>query len=267
MNLQKLKVGYEYDTNKYSVVELEDEPESSKEEILITSKNLDNQEKNKKIAITDVVNIEDGSKGYVDIRLQEVESFDLAVVQNINKVTIEGEKNTIVYDEEKLSDIKLSDSEMKNSKATIEYTITVKNEGNVVAYVDRIGEKLPTDVEFSLELNDGWKKDTEGNIYYSNLENVAINPGESKEISLVLIKEGLKKEFVSNIKISKSNSIKGNIETEYNLSNNTSSISLVIETQNNILFVIAIILIIAIESVITILILSKKEIKIRKVYK
>ena len=263
-------VGYEYNSEEYTVAKnFENSEDKKNNEILVTSKTLESTETNKKIAITDVVTIEDESKYNVDINVEENEKFDLEVTQKVNKITIEGKKDTKVYDKNNQSEIKLSKSDIKNGKAIVEYKVIVKNVGNIVAYVDKIGEKLESGFEFPLELNEGWKKDTDGNIYYGNLENVSIEPGEEKEIMLILIKNDLsEKTILNNIKISESNSVKGDIEAEDNLINNNSTINIKIREKMSMFLIVAlVILVIAIIIIAVIFILSKKQIKLRKVYK
>ena len=48
---------------------------------------------------------------------------------------------------------------------------------------------MPKDLEFSSEINNEWYKGTDGYIYTNEFENTVIEPGETKEITLVLTKK------------------------------------------------------------------------------
>ena len=47
---------------------------------------------------------------------------------------------------------------------------------------------MPTDMKFSSELNKDWYEGESGNLYNSSLANTLLQPGETKEITLVLTK-------------------------------------------------------------------------------
>ena len=76
------------------------------------------------------------------------------------------------------------------SSIVIEYKIVVTNEGELPGYVNKIIDYLPKDVNFNTELNKDWylSKDS-GCIYNTSLDNQKINPGESREVSLILTKK------------------------------------------------------------------------------
>ena len=71
----------------------------------------------------------------------------------------------------------------------IEYKIVVKNEGEVAGYAKKVVDYLPTGVGFSTELNKDWYLSDNGNVYNASLANEIINPGETKELTLVLTKK------------------------------------------------------------------------------
>jgi hypothetical protein len=78
---------------------------------------------------------------------------------------------------------------MASSTVIIEYKIVVKNEGNVPGYAKKIVDYIPDDLKFSAELNPNAYIGKDGNIYSEELSKTVINPGESKEITLVLSKK------------------------------------------------------------------------------
>lgn len=70
----------------------------------------------------------------------------------------------------------------------VEYKIIVTNEGAIPGYVKKIADYLPNEMKFSTELNQDWYEGKDGTIYNIALANTIINPGESKEVKLVLTK-------------------------------------------------------------------------------
>ena len=69
----------------------------------------------------------------------------------------------------------------------LEYTIKVKNNGEVAGNANSIVDYLSNGLSFSSELNPDWY--LSGNqLYTKKLANETINPGEEKEVKLVLTK-------------------------------------------------------------------------------
>src|SRR5574344_1356935 len=77
---------------------------------------------------------------------------------------------------------------MNSSTIIAEYKITVTNKGNVAGYAKKIVDYLPKDMKFNSELNSQWYLGTDGNAYNLELANTEIQPGESKEIKIILTK-------------------------------------------------------------------------------
>src|SRR5699024_2821089 len=85
-----------------------------------------------------------------------------------------------------LGKVEVLERNVGQSSAVIEYKIVVKNEGSVPGYANKIVDYLPDNVNFSTELNPDWYLSDNGNIYNSTLAEQVINPGETKELTLVV---------------------------------------------------------------------------------
>ena len=59
----------------------------------------------------------------------------------------------------------------------------------VVGTATDIIDYMPEDVTFDKTLNQTWYKDNDGNLHTAVLSDVKINPGESKEVTLILTKK------------------------------------------------------------------------------
>ena len=94
------------------------------------------------------------------------------------------------YDNETFTKVEILRQNAGKSNIVVEYKIVVTNEGAIPGYANKIIDYLPEDVTFSSEVNPDWYISKNGDtIYSSSLANKKINPGESKEIKLVLTKK------------------------------------------------------------------------------
>ena len=139
--------------------------------------------------ITDVLTINGNNVRDIDIGLYSAEKFDLRLDKYVNKITLTTPTiGTSVYEHNnaKVAKVEVLGSNLGRSSAVIEYKIVVTNEGSVPGYVNKIVDYLPEKVNFSTDLNTDWYLSDNGNIYNASLENEVINPGESKEVDLIV---------------------------------------------------------------------------------
>ncbi len=107
----------------------------------------------------------------------------------ITKVTAKNNKTiTNNYTDATLVKQEIDSKQINSTTFVAEYTIKVTNNGNVPGYAKKIADYLPKDFQFNSELNKDWYQS--GNtLYCTSLSNVAIKPGESKEVKLILVKK------------------------------------------------------------------------------
>jgi uncharacterized repeat protein (TIGR01451 family) len=106
----------------------------------------------------------------------------------ISKITVQNSKgtNTVSYDNAKLTKTEIGAKQMAGSVVYIEYTFTVKNEGEIAGYAKKIVDYVPDDMNFNSGMNSEWYTGSDGNLYTSQLANTEIQPGETKTFKLVL---------------------------------------------------------------------------------
>ena len=80
-------------------------------------------------------------------------------------------------------------SKKENTTIIMEYTIKVKNEGNVDGYAKEIRSYIPEGMRFISELNEDWYVNSRGEASNRTLANELIKTGEEKELKLILVKE------------------------------------------------------------------------------
>ena len=71
----------------------------------------------------------------------------------------------------------------------IEYKIRVTNEGGVAGYAKKIVDYMPQGTNFTSELNKDWYMADNKNLYNTSLANTIIQPGETKEVTLLLTRK------------------------------------------------------------------------------
>ena len=145
------------------------------------------------VGMTDTIKVEDKNVRNIDIGLYGEEKFDLKLDKYISKITLTtptiGTSQTD-YNNETFTKVEILRQNADKSSIVVEYKIVVTNEGAIPGYVNKIVDYLPDDVTFSSEVNSDWYVANNGNsIYSAALANEKINPGESKEVTLVLTKK------------------------------------------------------------------------------
>lgn len=143
-------------------------------------------------AITNTLKLENQNLYNIDIGLLESMKFDLSLNKTITKVSKQDDNGIKTYDySEKgktLAKVEIPSKQVNKTTIIIEYTIQVKNEGNIAGYAKQIVDYLPKDLRFASELNKDWYQATDGNLYNTSLAETIINPGETKEIKLLVTK-------------------------------------------------------------------------------
>ena len=139
-------------------------------------------------AVTDKINLGESAFN-INIGLKETPKYDLESGKYISKITVQNKKGTKIYEcnDDTFKKIEINSKQIEGSVVVLEYTIRVKNTGEIAGYVTNIRDYLPSELTFSSELNPDWYLSGQ-DLYTKSLENVRIEPGETKEVKLVLTK-------------------------------------------------------------------------------
>ena len=185
----KYIVVFDYDYSKYRLTTYEKEGinESRKSKVISKKIQINNLEKN--YAVTDTIELVDKSIGNINMGLVKLEKFDLKLDKTISKVIVQSSQGTNVYSyqDASLAKVELHSKTINNSNVIVEYKIKVTNQGEIDGYVKKIVDYIPEGFKFSSELNKDWYQ-SGGNLYNATLANEKILPGESKVVTLSLIK-------------------------------------------------------------------------------
>lgn len=178
---------FEYDTEKYELAQYKKQGVDEARNSDVVEGTMNGE---KKVAITNNIEL-NASTANIDIGLTTKNLFDLKLDKSITKVTMqEGNKNkSNTYEGSKLAKIDVDGKKIDQTSLVVEYKIVVTNEGNIPGYAKKIADYVPTELKFSSELNKDWYLGESGEIINSSLAQTVINPGESREVKLILTKK------------------------------------------------------------------------------
>lgn len=139
---------------------------------------------------TDTLNLVSKNIENINIGLVLNAKFDLELNKYITRVVVQNNSGTTEYkyNNEQLAKVEIKAKQMASSTVFVEYQIEVKNNGAVPGTASVIADYLPKGLKFSSEMNTIWYQGTDGNLYTEALKDVTLEPGESKQVKLILTK-------------------------------------------------------------------------------
>ncbi len=139
---------------------------------------------------TDTLNVTNENIENINIGLVLNSKFDLELNKYITKVTVQNNSGTTEYNynNEQLAKVEIKAKQMASSTVLVEYQIEIKNNGAVPGTATVIADYLPKGLKFNSEMNTNWYQGTDGNLYTEELKDIMLEPGESKQVKLVLTK-------------------------------------------------------------------------------
>lgn len=185
----KYIVVFNYDTKQYSLTKYKVEGVEEAKNSNATMNDIVIDGTNKKVASTDIIQINNNNISDINIGLIKLQNFDLKLDKYVSKVIVQNKAGTSTteYTDSKMAKAEIHSKQINGSTVLIEYKIRVTNVGEVEGYAKKIVDYMPNDLKFSSELNKDWYKTNTG-LYNSSLANEKIAAGESKELTLILTK-------------------------------------------------------------------------------
>ena len=128
-----------------------------------------------------------------DIEKIKVQYFDLALRKWVTKAIVtENGKETVTEtghkaedDPEEVVKVDLKKSKIKDVVVKFEYQIRVTNEGQIAGSVEEISDYIPEGLKFVAADNPLWKE-VDGKVVTDQLAGQIMQPGESKEVTILL---------------------------------------------------------------------------------
>ncbi len=182
----KYYVGFYYNAKKYGLTEYKKKGVAEN----VNSDAYASQINKTAIALTDIINVSKTSISNIDIGLIEATVFDLSLNKKVSKITVQNKSGTKKYMiNNDMAKIDIPAKYLSSSKVFIEYSISVKNEGELIGYAKQIVDYKDKGLIFSQDLNPNWYEGSDGNIYSEVLAKKAIHPGKTLELKLILVKQ------------------------------------------------------------------------------
>ena len=185
----KYSVIFFYDSAKYSPTTYKKSGVSEEQNSDAIDKTVNYEGKDQIAAVTEEIVLADTNQFNIDLGIVEDAKFDLKLDKVVQAITVNNGKNTKehVYNS-KLAKLDFESKYANTSSMVVEYKFTITNEGGIAGYVKKLADYLPEKLKFNSELNKDWYEGKDGVIYNASLANTIINPGESKEVTLILTK-------------------------------------------------------------------------------
>ena len=183
-------VVFVYDSSNYTLTEYQKDGVNERFNSDAIDVNITVDGERRLAGMTDVLKVDGDNIRDIDLGVYTANRFDLRLDKYVSKITLTTPTIGTRVDEydanTTLGKVEVLERNVGQSSAVIEYKIVVKNEGSVPGYANKIVDYLPDNVNFSTELNPDWYLSDNGNIYNSTLAEQVINPGETKELTLVV---------------------------------------------------------------------------------
>ena len=149
------------------------------------------KKENEVVAATNEINLDNVNAYNIDLGLTNKRTFHLKLDKVVSKITLSSpdyEKEVYNFDN-KIAKVEAQSKYVETTTAVVVYTIRITNVGEIAGYARSIVDYIPTDMTFNSELNPNWFIGKDGNGYTTSLSNTIINPGETKEVSIILTKK------------------------------------------------------------------------------
>lgn len=179
-----------YESGKYSITEYQKEGVNDNFNSDAVSMKVILNGEQRYAGLTDTIRVTNQNQRNIDIGLYTAEKFDMRLDKYITEITLTTPTigtHTYTYGNSQLERVEVLAKNVNKSNIVMKYKIVVTNEGQVAGYVKKIIDYLPEETSFNSEINPNWYiSDNNRTVLNTSLENTKINPGESKEVELVL---------------------------------------------------------------------------------
>lgn len=189
----------DYDNSQYSVG-MYNVKGSTREE---SSSFVQTKLSKKDVAASNTINISQSNVYNQNLALVSNKIFDLSLDNRISKITVlnsrDKSQNKVYNLNDHIGKIELNTKNVENTTVLVEYKIRVTNAGRVAGYAKKIVDYIPKGMAFNADLNKDWYVTNDGKAYTTKLANTLIEPGETKEVMIILNKK-ITGENVGNIR-------------------------------------------------------------------
>ena len=177
-----------YDTSVYTVTTYQAKGTTSSENSSAIEKNVNIDGENIDVGATDYIDVKSTVEN-INLGLVKKNKFDVNISKYVSKISISNVSGNKVkeYHDSTLAKAEIKAKYLKGSTVAVEYKIKVTNNGNVAGYVKDIVDNKAKDLQFNSSINKEWYQSGD-TLHTTSLSNTKLEPGESKELTLVLTK-------------------------------------------------------------------------------
>lgn len=190
MNEGQYIVIFEYDMSQYEPTTYMKEGVSDSLNSKAVVKTITINGEEKTCAVTDTIELSENVYN-INIGLKENLAFDLELNKYVTKVSVQNRQGTKSYDytgeDKTFVQVQIPRKQIDGTLVVVEYTIRVQNTGRLAGTITNLIDYMPSGMTFSSELNPDWYL-SGNNLYSNSLADTRIEPGETREIKLILTK-------------------------------------------------------------------------------
>lgn len=267
-NIEKGKyiVIFMYDNNTYNITEYQKtgvvNDRNSDAILKMVYINGNSQE----AGVTDLIEVTNRNIYSIDLGLTLKAKFNLKLDAGISSITVNTKNGTkkTEYNMADLAKVEIRSSLMNGATVIIEYTLKITNDSDLSGSVLQLMASK-NGLIFNSNANSNWYEGNDNNVYISALANEIINPGESKEVKLTLVKQMTNNnsgQIDNNFTITKTYNDKGQVETTQE--DNSKSVTCLITTSTGTMAKYTGIAILILVAIIGVSVITKKKIGIEK---
>ena len=267
-NIEKGKyiVIFMYDNNTYNITEYQKTG-------LVNDRNSDAILKtvyingnSQEAGVTDLIEVTNRNMYSIDLGLTLKAKFNLKLDAGISSITVNTKNGTkkTEYNMVDLAKVEIRSSLMNGATVIIEYTLKITNDSDLSGSVLQLMASK-NGLTFNSNANSNWYEGNDNNVYISALANEIINPGESKEVKLTLVKQMTNNnsgQIDNNFTITKTYNDKGQAETTQE--DNSKSVTCLITTSTGTMAKYTGIAILILVAIIGASVITKKKIGVEK---
>lgn len=192
-NIEKGKymVVFMYDDEIYSITEYQKSGVVSDRNSDAIQKNIIIAGKEQKAGVTDLIEVKDRNLYSIDLGLKQKEKFNMMLEAGISSITVKSKEGTKqqAYDMTNLAKVEIHSKHINGATVIIEYNLKITNNGELAGSVSQIVTNKVKDLTFTSSANQDWYEGNDGKLYLTGLTNIILQPGESTNAKLVLVKQ------------------------------------------------------------------------------
>lgn len=191
-NIEKGKyiVIFMYDNNTYNITEYQKTGVVNDRNSDAILKTVYVNGNSQEAGVTDLIEVTNRNMYSIDLGLTLKAKFNLKLDAGISSITVNTKNGTkkTEYNMADLAKVEIRSSLMNGATVIIEYTLKITNDSDLSGSVLQLMASK-NGLTFNSNANSNWYEGNDNNVYISALANEIINPGESKEVKLTLVKQ------------------------------------------------------------------------------